>query len=302
MRRQTKPLPQTNGQAWLDMKNTYGSAVVENFFLVVPTGMSIVRPSAEPTSKKTIGMFDVYLWQDQVPPNRKHQVTMGLAFGQAPTAAATPQIVSTTPAALADDVDPSLTKVTVTFDRPMTDKSWSFTGGGETFPQRAGEISYDAARKTCTMPVKLQPGKVYWVGINSPSYRSFKSADGIPARQYVILFATRSADGKPTALPTDMLKKAKAINEAAQREALQGKLKTWVEDFFSKNYRDITARKTIEWGQLETTPAGNLAIRYKYVATIWGKQKQLIDQKFTFTPGGKYVSAETIEKGPRRRR
>ena len=132
-----------------------------------------------------------------------------------PAAKAAPLVVKTTPAALADNVDPSLGKMTVTFDRPMIDKSWSWTGGGETYPEAAGKISYDANRTTCTMPVKLQPGKVYWVGVNSPSHRNFKTPDRVPAKWYIILFATRSADGKPKPLPADMLKRAKAINAAA---------------------------------------------------------------------------------------
>jgi len=82
------------------------------------------------------------------------------------------------------------------------------------------------------------------------------------------------------------------------KESLKGKLINWVEKFFSKNYRDITARKTLEWGDPETTSGGNLAIRYKYIATIWNKNKKIIEQRFTFTPEGKYVSAATIDRRP----
>lgn len=127
-----------------------------------------------------------------------------------------PQIVRTTPAAFADDVSPELGKITVTFDRKMMNRSWSWTGGGDTFPQSGGAISYDTTCTTCTMPVKLQPGKVYWVGINSPSHKNFKTDERIPARRYVILFATKGADGKPTPIPQDMLQRAKKINAAAQ--------------------------------------------------------------------------------------
>ncbi len=137
------------------------------------------------------------------------------------TAASAPHVLHTTPMAFANNVDPALDRITVTFDRPMMDKSWSFTAGdkafsektGSVFPERAGEISYDAARTTCTMPVNLQPGKVYWVGVNSLQHQSFKSADGTPAKTYQILFATRSADGKPTPLPEELVKRAKIINE-----------------------------------------------------------------------------------------
>ena len=62
------------------------------------------------------------------------------------------------------------------------------------------------------MSVKLQPGKVYWVGVNSPSFQNFKAANGTPAKRYVILFGTRAADGKPSPLPEDLLKQAQEIN------------------------------------------------------------------------------------------
>ena len=134
-------------------------------------------------------------------------------------AAAGPKLLKTHPATFADDVDPALDKITATFGQKMKDGSWSWTGGGETFPQVTGKISYDAARTVCTLPVKLEPGKVYWIGINSPSNRNFQTADGQPMAWYIILFATRSADGKATPIPQQMLDRAKTINNAAGKAA-----------------------------------------------------------------------------------
>jgi tetratricopeptide (TPR) repeat protein len=144
-----------------------------------------------------------------------------LEYSPAPVADPTPRVLSTSPRPLSNDVDPSLDKLTVTFDRPMMDKSWSWTGGGETYPEAAGGISYDEKRTTCTFPVKLQPGKAYWVGINSPSHKHFKTPDRTPAKWYVILFATKGVDGKPTPLPADMAARASRINAAAQAPAAQ---------------------------------------------------------------------------------
>ncbi len=131
-----------------------------------------------------------------------------------------PRVVATSPSAFTTDVDPSTDKISVTFNRPMMDGSWSWTGGGETFPHRTGEIFYDASRTTCTMPMKLQPGKVYWVGINSPDFNNFRTPEGVPAQRYVILFATRSSDGQPTPLPADLLDQAKAINARSPQSAM----------------------------------------------------------------------------------
>lgn len=125
-----------------------------------------------------------------------------------------PNIVSTSPAAFADNVSPALDKITVTFDQKMKDASWSWTGGGDTFP-KVKKPYYDAAKMTCTLPCKLEPGKVYWVGINAPSFKNFRSAEGLPAHWYIILFATQSADGKPTPISAALLEQAKPINAEA---------------------------------------------------------------------------------------
>ncbi|HOB73013.1 MAG TPA: HEAT repeat domain-containing protein [Phycisphaerae bacterium] len=137
-----------------------------------------------------------------------------------------PAIVRTSPKAFDDAVPATLSELTVTFDRRMMDKSWSWTGGGETFPKRTGDIHYDASLTTCTMPVKLEPGKVYWVGINSPSHKKFQTAAHVPAPWYVILFATADQDGKPTPIPAEMLEKARTINAAAEKAASDARAAT----------------------------------------------------------------------------
>ncbi|MEJ2650097.1 MAG: hypothetical protein P8016_17010 [Sedimentisphaerales bacterium] len=67
-----------------------------------------------------------------------------------------------------------------------------------------------------------------------------------------------------------------------------------MEKFFSQNYRDITARKTIEWGKATTDANGNRSIRYKFEATIWDKDKIIMDKVFTFTPEGNFVSVQDV--------
>lgn len=127
-----------------------------------------------------------------------------------------PHVVRTTPAAFADDVDPSAKEITVTFDQEMRVRGWFWNGDKETSPMLIGVPSYDAEKTTCTLHVGLKPGKVYWVGVNTPGFESFESASGIKAVPYVILFATKSADGKPTPIPADLAAKAKKINAAAK--------------------------------------------------------------------------------------
>lgn len=123
-----------------------------------------------------------------------------------------PVVVQTTPPALAMAVNPNTTAISVTFDQPMMNFSWSWVGGGELYPETTGEPRYDTERKTCTLPVKLQPGKLYWIGINSEKYVYFQTEKHVPAKPYVILFATADENGNPTPIPEDYLEEANRIN------------------------------------------------------------------------------------------
>lgn len=88
---------------------------------------------------------------------------------------------------------------------------------------------------------------------------------------------------------------APTANDAAKFE-LMGR----VEDFFAHNYRDITARKTIEWGDVTTDEKGNRSIRYKYLATIRGKDKIISNEIYTFDAEGKFVSVKKVEGFPQK--
>lgn len=104
-----------------------------------------------------------------------------------------PQIVATSPAVGATDVDPGVTEITVTFDRDMG-KGMSWTGGGPQFPNgREGKKALWSDSRTCVLPVTLEAGHYYRVGINSESYRNFQSANGVPAQASAIYFTTQGA-------------------------------------------------------------------------------------------------------------
>ena len=57
----------------------------------------------------------------------------GAAANGAETPSGQPRAVSTTPVALATDVSASLDAITVTFNRPMMDGNWSWTGGARSW-------------------------------------------------------------------------------------------------------------------------------------------------------------------------
>ncbi len=43
-----------------------------------------------------------------------------------------------------------------------------------------------------------------------------------------------------------------------------------------------------------------MSIRYKYRASIWDKDKLIMNQIFTFTPEGKYISVKNVEGFPKK--
>jgi hypothetical protein len=101
-----------------------------------------------------------------------------------------PSVIQTVPHTGDTNVDPSLAKIRVTYDREMSDGSWSWCyDPGQLIP--AGEPRYESDHKTCVLPVKLEPGKSYVIQLNSGEYRNFKDAAGQSAVPYLLRFTTR---------------------------------------------------------------------------------------------------------------
>jgi RNA polymerase sigma-70 factor (ECF subfamily) len=103
-----------------------------------------------------------------------------------------PKVVKSEPANGADDVDPNLTEIKVTFSKQMRNGSWSWTQrSDDTFPETTGKPHYLEDGRTCVLPVKLQPGKEYYLSINSQRFQNFKDTDGRPAVPYPLSFKTK---------------------------------------------------------------------------------------------------------------
>lgn len=105
---------------------------------------------------------------------------------------APPVVVKSVPEAGAADVDPRLSRIEVTFSKEMQDQSWSWaTLSDESFPTTAGEPEYLDDRRTCVLPVKLEPGRTYALWINSSKFKNFKDLGGRSALPYLLVFRTR---------------------------------------------------------------------------------------------------------------
>jgi archaellin len=103
-----------------------------------------------------------------------------------------PVVIKTAPAAGADDVDPKLTEIKVTFSKDMEDGTWSWaTLSEESFPKTTGKPKYLKDKRTCVLPVKLEAGKTYAIWVNSEKFDNFKDADGKAAVPYLLVFRTK---------------------------------------------------------------------------------------------------------------
>ncbi|NUP90269.1 MAG: Ig-like domain-containing protein [Candidatus Sumerlaeia bacterium] len=131
-----------------------------------------------------------------------------------------PMIVSTNPAIGARDIDPALAEISVTFDQDMG-SGFSWTGGGEVYPETTGS-PYWLDSRTCVLPVALQRGRFYRVGVNSRSHQNFRSVAGAPAPPRVIHFCTQGAPAEELAwlTPPEVLEVVPADGATAVDPAL----------------------------------------------------------------------------------
>ncbi len=103
-----------------------------------------------------------------------------------------PSVIKTTPQAGDTQVDPALQKITVTFSKDMlTERMWSVCQiSKETFPNTGKNMHYLTDKRTCVVPVKLEPEKTYVLWFNKGEHNSFRDTDNNPAVPYLLVFQT----------------------------------------------------------------------------------------------------------------
>lgn len=107
-----------------------------------------------------------------------------------------PVVVKTLPAANEKGVDPALSEIRVTFDRPMqTESAWSWIihqNLGVYPGMKDGPAPrWEDDGRTCVLAVKLAPGVLYAVGANSFRHRGFRDLGGRVSVPFVWVFRTR---------------------------------------------------------------------------------------------------------------
>lgn len=108
-------------------------------------------------------------------------------------ASPSPRVIETNPKQGATGVSADLKEIRVTFDRDMG-RGMSWTGGPPFFPpvDRSRKARWINPR-TCVLPVKLEKGRYYCLGVNSSSHRNFRSARGIAVPPAALYFTTAGA-------------------------------------------------------------------------------------------------------------
>ncbi|MDA3862992.1 MAG: Ig-like domain-containing protein [Deltaproteobacteria bacterium] len=102
-----------------------------------------------------------------------------------------PKVVSTFPQN-GVTVNHKLTRMTVKFNEPMMDNSWSWAyEKKETFPELKGKPFYNENKTKNTVKIKLEPNQEYTVWINTSKFKNFKDKAGNPAKPYKLTFKTK---------------------------------------------------------------------------------------------------------------
>jgi hypothetical protein len=104
-----------------------------------------------------------------------------------------PVVVKTVPEAGSKNVPSGEYVIKVTFSKKMSDHSWSWSTAWEnSTPDFIGDPQYDAAHRTCTVKVKLDPNKTYGFWLNSENYHNFRDATSRSAVPYLLVFKTKA--------------------------------------------------------------------------------------------------------------
>jgi len=114
--------------------------------------------------------------------------------GEISVATMPPAVVKTVPRSGDTAVDPSISEIRVTFSKEMMDGNWSWTQiSDETYPETTGKPRYLDDKRTCVLPVKLQPGRTYVTWLNSAKFGNFKDTQRRSAVPYLLVFETKTS-------------------------------------------------------------------------------------------------------------
>jgi len=132
-----------------------------------------------------------------------------------------PFVVDTVPGLYVEDVDPNIGAITIIFSEPMKKTNWFYSSFSPLpLPKPAGQPSFDPCGVRWTLPVKLEPGKVYAIVVNYDGndgnsinvQAGFRSVAGLRCENFVLVFATTDEEQSPTSIDEKIIEECEKIN------------------------------------------------------------------------------------------
>jgi tetratricopeptide (TPR) repeat protein len=132
-----------------------------------------------------------------------------------------PFVINTSPELYSEDVDPNIRAVTIVFSEPMKKTDWFYSSFSPALlPRSTGLPFFDQSGSKWTLPVKLEPGKVYAIAVNyydaekdiKNPQAGFRSAAEQRCDKFVLVFATANEEQLPTPIKDKIIEKSEKIN------------------------------------------------------------------------------------------
>lgn len=101
-----------------------------------------------------------------------------------------PVVIETFPASGSAEVDPGITELRATFSKPVFGAAWCRVDN-YSVPETTGSPRY-VDERTCVLPVRLQPSRVYALWLNTEGQLAFRDRENRPAMPYLLIFQTRN--------------------------------------------------------------------------------------------------------------
>ncbi len=165
-----------------------------------PVAQAVAQPVAQPVAQGEGQAAQVRVAQAQSTPSKgtggvgqSRTKVEARSAAEHSVAGSAPVVVKTEPQAGDTQVDAATVKeIRITFSKEMNEKGYSFSQiSSEHFPKTTGKASFDKERRTCVLPVKLEPGKTYVIWLNPQKFQGFRDTDGRPAVFYPLVFETK---------------------------------------------------------------------------------------------------------------
>jgi RNA polymerase sigma factor (sigma-70 family) len=120
--------------------------------------------------------------------------------------------------------------------------------------------------------------------------------------RWYVLHRESVKTGRPVTLPDEprdtsaRIAPGEPMGISVEKADLMGRVE-WV---MMHGGRDITSRKSIEWGEVEGDGKGNRSIRYRFDAIIWDRDVYAMHKVFTFDATGNLLSMRDVPGFPRK--